>query len=74
VDAGQVQSVTLDGERIVFRAKNDGNTYVAIKPQGEMLTGNLTRELIEKGVTSRPNRRRSRASCRSCRCGCPSSS
>jgi cell division protease FtsH len=49
VDAGQVQSVTLDGERIVFRA-SDGNTYVAIKPQGEMLTGNLTRELIEKGV------------------------
>ncbi len=49
VDAGQVQSVTLDGERIVFRA-NDGNTYVAIKPQGEMLTGNLTHELIEKGV------------------------
>jgi cell division protease FtsH len=49
VDAGQVQSVTLDGERIVFRA-SDGNTYVAIKPQGEMLTGNLTRELIDKGV------------------------
>jgi cell division protease FtsH len=49
VDAGQVQSVTLDGERIVIRA-SDGNTYVAIKPQGEQLTGNLTRELIEKGV------------------------
>jgi cell division protease FtsH len=50
VDAGQVQSVTLDGERIVIRA-NDGNTYVAIKPQGEQLSANLTRELIEKGVT-----------------------
>jgi cell division protease FtsH len=49
VDAGQVQSVTLDGERIVIRA-NDGNTYVAIKPQGEQLSANLTRELIEKGV------------------------
>jgi cell division protease FtsH len=50
VDAGQVQSVTLDGERIVFRA-SDGNTYVAIKPQGEILSGNLTRELIDKGVS-----------------------
>jgi cell division protease FtsH len=49
VDAGQVQSVTLDGERIVVRSR-DGNTYVAIKPQGEILTGNLTRELIDKGV------------------------
>jgi cell division protease FtsH len=50
VDAGQVQSVTLDGERIVFRA-SDGNTYVAIKPQGEILSSNLTRELIDKGVS-----------------------
>lgn len=49
VDAGQVQSVTLDGERIIVRA-SDGNTYVTIKPQGEILTGNLTRDLIEKGV------------------------
>jgi cell division protease FtsH len=49
VDAGQVQSVVLDGERIVVRTA-DGGTYVTIKPQGEILTGNLTRELIEKGV------------------------
>jgi cell division protease FtsH len=49
VDAGQVDAVTLDGERIVIRAK-DGNTYVAIKPQGEDVTGALTRDLIAKGV------------------------
>ena len=49
VDAGQVDAVTLDGERIVIRAK-DGNTYVAIKPQGEDVTGSLTRDLIAKGV------------------------
>jgi cell division protease FtsH len=49
VDAGQVNSVTLDGERIIIRAK-DNNTYVAIKPQGEDVTGSLTRDLIAKGV------------------------
>ncbi len=49
VNAGQVQSVTLDGERVVVRA-SDGNTYVTIRPQGEILTDNLTRELVEKGV------------------------
>jgi cell division protease FtsH len=49
VDAGQVNSVTLDGERVVVRAK-DGNTYVTIRPQGEILTDTLTRELIDKGV------------------------
>ena len=41
VDSGQVSSVTLDGERIIIRSR-DGNTYVAIKPQGEILTDNLT--------------------------------
>ena len=49
-NSGQVDRVTLDGERIILRAK-DGNTYVAIKPQGDMVTDNLTRELIAKGVT-----------------------
>ena len=49
VDSGQVSSVTLDGERIIIRSR-DGNTYVAIKPQGEILTDNLTRDLIAKGV------------------------
>ncbi|MDX5350913.1 MAG: ATP-dependent metallopeptidase FtsH/Yme1/Tma family protein, partial [Paracoccaceae bacterium] len=49
VDSGQVDRVTLDGERIIVRAK-DGNTYVTIKPQGETVTDNLTRDLIAKGV------------------------
>jgi cell division protease FtsH len=49
VDAGQVNSVTLDGERVVVRAK-DGNTYVTIRPQGEIVTDTLTRDLIDKGV------------------------
>ncbi len=31
VDAGTVQSVTLDGERIIVRT-SDGGTYVTIKP------------------------------------------
>ena len=45
VDAGEVNSVTLDGERVIIRAK-DGQTYVAIKPDGE----NVTDRLIDKGV------------------------
>jgi cell division protease FtsH len=45
VDAGQVASVTLDGERVIVKGK-DGNTYVAIKPEGEVLTDRL----IAKGV------------------------
>ncbi|WP_309668224.1 ATP-dependent zinc metalloprotease FtsH, partial [Tabrizicola sp.] len=45
VDAGQVASVTLDGERVIIKGK-DGNTYVAIKPDGEVLTDRL----IAKGV------------------------
>ncbi len=49
VDAGQVASVTLDGERVVVRSR-DGNTYVTIRPQGEILTDTLTRDLIAKGV------------------------
>ena len=48
-NSGQVDRVTLDGERIILRAK-DGNTYVAIKPQGDMVTDNLTRDLMAKGV------------------------
>ncbi|WP_135448852.1 ATP-dependent zinc metalloprotease FtsH [Tabrizicola caldifontis] len=49
VEDGQVSSVVLDGERVVVRAK-DGNTYVTIRPQGEILTDTLTRDLIAKGV------------------------
>nr|WP_194308525.1 ATP-dependent zinc metalloprotease FtsH [Gemmobacter straminiformis] len=45
VDSGDVQSVTLDGERVLVRAK-DGSQYVTIKPEGE----NLADRLITKGV------------------------
>ncbi|WGV16104.1 ATP-dependent zinc metalloprotease FtsH [Fuscovulum ytuae] len=45
VDAGEVQSVTLDGERVLVRAR-DGSQYVTIKPDGETLTDRL----IDKGV------------------------
>jgi cell division protease FtsH len=49
VDAGQVQSVVLDGERIIVRTV-EGGTYVTIKPTGEVLSANLTENLIAKGV------------------------
>ncbi|AWB47661.1 cell division protein FtsH [Gemmobacter aquarius] len=45
VDSGDVQSVTLDGERVLVRGK-DGAQYVTIKPEGE----NLADRLITKGV------------------------
>jgi cell division protease FtsH len=45
VNAGEVSSVVLDGERVVIKG-NDGNTYVAIKPEGEEVAGTL----IAKGV------------------------
>ncbi len=45
VDTGDVQSVTLDGERVLVKAK-DGTQYVTIKPDGETLTDRL----ITKGV------------------------
>ena len=45
VDAGNVSSVVIDGERVLVRAK-DGNQYTAIIPQGTDVTG----ELITKGV------------------------
>ena len=45
VDSGEVQSVTLDGERVLVRAR-DGSQYVTIKPDGEVLTDRL----IDKGV------------------------
>ena len=45
VDGGEVQSVTLDGERVLVRAR-DGSQYVTIKPDGEVLTDRL----IAKGV------------------------
>ncbi len=48
VDQGEVQSVTLDGERVIVRAK-DGTQYIAIKPAGEEVTDRL----IAKGVEVR---------------------
>lgn len=48
VDAGQVSSVVLDGERVQVRA-SDGNQYTAIVPQGT----DVTNQLIEKGVEVR---------------------
>ena len=63
VDAGQVSKVTLDGEKIVVVGK-DGNSYVTIKPPGDIVTDNLSRDLIAKGSRSRRRRRSSRASFR----------
>lgn len=45
VDAGEVASVVLDGERVNVRAK-DGNQYSVIRPDGEQITD----KLIAKGV------------------------
>ncbi|WP_172328072.1 ATP-dependent zinc metalloprotease FtsH [Mangrovicoccus sp. HB161399] len=51
VEAGEVHSVTLDGEKALIRG-NDGKDYVAIIPQGT----DITSELIAKNVavTARP--------------------
>ncbi|WP_108259655.1 ATP-dependent zinc metalloprotease FtsH [Mangrovicoccus ximenensis] len=51
VEAGEVHSVTLDGEKALIRG-NDGNDYVAIIPQGT----DITDELISRNVavTARP--------------------
>ncbi len=46
VDGGQVQSVTLDGERVLVRAR-DGSQYVTIKPDGEVLTDRLISNGVE---------------------------
>ncbi len=46
VDNGEVQSVTLDGERIIFREAN-GNEYVTTQPEGS----DITKLLIEKDVS-----------------------
>ncbi len=46
VDNGEVSSVTLDGERVLFRG-NDGQDYVTIRPEG----ADITDQLIEKNVT-----------------------
>ncbi|MDR7123663.1 ATP-dependent zinc metalloprotease FtsH [Pseudotabrizicola sp. 4114] len=48
VDAGQVSSVVIDGERLQVRG-SDGNTYAAIVPQGT----DVTDRLVAKGVEVR---------------------
>jgi cell division protease FtsH len=48
VDAGDVTSVVLDGERVLVRGK-DGTQYVTIKPEGD----DLTTRLIAQGVEVR---------------------
>ncbi|MFV2002016.1 MAG: ATP-dependent metallopeptidase FtsH/Yme1/Tma family protein, partial [Paracoccaceae bacterium] len=46
VDGGEVQSVTLDGEKIMFTGR-DGQTYTTIKPDG----AEITDRLIENNVS-----------------------
>ncbi len=48
VDDGEVSSVTLDGERVMFRG-NDGNDYITIMPEG----ADITDRLIERDVIVR---------------------
>ena len=48
VEAGEVASVTLDGERVQVKG-TDGTSYIAIKPAGEEITDRL----IAKGVEVR---------------------
>ncbi|MEF3048182.1 ATP-dependent zinc metalloprotease FtsH [Pseudotabrizicola sp. L79] len=48
VDAGQVSSAEIDGERVLVRS-TDGNQYTAVIPQGT----DITAQLIEKGVEVR---------------------
>ncbi|MEM9708526.1 MAG: ATP-dependent zinc metalloprotease FtsH [Pseudomonadota bacterium] len=46
VERGEVSSVTLDGEQVLFRSQ-DGNDYVTIKPD----QADITDKLIEENVT-----------------------
>ncbi len=46
VDAGEVASVTLDGEKITVRGK-DGKDFTVIKPQGEDVTDRLIAKEVE---------------------------
>ena len=46
VDSGDVTSVTLDGEKVMFRTK-DGGSYTSIKPQGEEVTDRLIQKNVD---------------------------
>ena len=49
IENGQVASATLDGESIVA-AGSDGTSFQVIKPEGELITKELTDLMITKGV------------------------
>src|SRR6056297_1145804 len=51
VDRGEVSSVTLDGEQIMFRG-NDGQDYVTIRPEGADITDRLIEQDVQ--VNARP--------------------
>ena len=51
VDGGEISSVTLDGERVMFRG-NDGQDYVTILPEGADITDRLIEQDIV--VNARP--------------------
>ncbi|MCY1126989.1 ATP-dependent zinc metalloprotease FtsH [Frigidibacter sp. RF13] len=49
VDAGDVKSVTIDGEQLIVKT-GDGSQWVTIKPEGEELNNQLVERLIDKKV------------------------
>ncbi|WP_284163592.1 ATP-dependent zinc metalloprotease FtsH [Frigidibacter sp. SD6-1] len=49
VDAGDVKSVTIDGEQLIVKT-GDGSQWVTIKPEGEELNNQLVDRLIGKNV------------------------
>ncbi|AMY70776.1 ATP-dependent zinc metalloprotease FtsH [Frigidibacter mobilis] len=49
VDAGEVASVTLDGEQVILRGK-DGQQYVTVKPDGDQITERLIAHKVEVKV------------------------
>ncbi|NCU21093.1 ATP-dependent metallopeptidase FtsH/Yme1/Tma family protein, partial [Candidatus Falkowbacteria bacterium] len=49
VDSGEVASVTLDGEQVVFRG-NDGVQYSTVKPQTDDITARLIDNKVEVKV------------------------
>ncbi|MEL7025860.1 MAG: ATP-dependent zinc metalloprotease FtsH [Pseudomonadota bacterium] len=51
VDRGDVSSVTIDGEKVLFR-ENDGNEYVTIQPEGAEITDKLIEQDVQ--VNARP--------------------
>ena len=50
VDAGQVASVTLDGERALIHSTDGNKVFSVVLPQGVDITSKLTDRLIAKGI------------------------